>query len=174
MADGKHSFCHFYLPSLQLGMIFASLKTMKRTIKYFSIITIVFVLSGFDKRQTDVPWDATNIVMPDDLSVKLNDPKAVKPVIICVGPVEKIKTALLMEHPAASLSGIEDLKYALSKFSKKQEIILYCGCCKLKTCPNIKPAFEFLRDNGYTGRKVLYLPNNLDEDWVEKGYPMEK
>src|SRR6185295_13201697 len=131
-------------------------RNMKSMLTPLCVVVLIFALSGFKKQQSPVPWDATNMVMPYDLSVKLNDPKAVKPVIICVGPVEKIKTALLMEHPAASLAGIEDLKYALSKYSKKQEIILYCGCCKLKTCPNIKPAFEYLRDNGYTGRKVLY------------------
>ena len=142
---------------------------------FFSIAVLLTVsLSLFSfKQQSPVPWDATNIVYPYDLALVLKDPASKKPLIICVGPVEKIKTAVLLEHPASTLAGIEDLKYLLTKYPKTKEIILYCGCCKFKTCPNIKPAFEFLRDNNYTGRKVLYLPSNLDDDWKDKGYPME-
>jgi hypothetical protein len=38
----------------------------------------------------------------------------------------------------------------------------------------VKPAYEALRDLGLTKLKVLYIPNNLGTDWVNKGYPIEK
>jgi hypothetical protein len=138
-----------------------------------SVLVAALMFALFSFQESPVPWDASQMVYPADLAQTLNDANAKKPVIICVGPVEKIKTALQTEHPASSLAGMEDLKYLLTKFSKTQEIILYCGCCKMKTCPNIKPAFEYLRDNGYKNAKVLYLPSNLDDNWKDLGYPME-
>ena len=146
---------------------------MKIPLKILSVLIITSLFSVYAFRQTDVPWDISQLVYPADLAKTLNDASAKKPVIICIGPVELIKTAIKAEHAASTLSGIEDLKYLLTKYSKDKEIILYCGCCKLKTCPNIKPAFEYLKEAGYKNAKVLYLPNNLTDDWTDKGYPME-
>lgn len=144
--------------------------------KQYLLLLLIAIPLGFSftHLQNDVYWDATQLVYPADLAARLNDAAAKKPFIICVGPVEKIKSAVLLEHPASTLAGMEDLKYMLTGHNKKEEIILYCGCCKMKTCPNIKPAFEYMRDNGYTNFKLLYLPSNLSDDWVDKGYPMEK
>ena len=146
---------------------------MKIPLKIFYALIIVSLFSIYAFKQNDVPWDITQLVYPVDLAKTLNDASAKKPAIICVGAVDLIKTAVKTEHPASTLAGIEDLKYLLTKYSKDKEIILYCGCCKLKTCPNIKPAFEYVKENGYKNVKVLYLPKNLSEDWTEKGYPVE-
>jgi thiosulfate/3-mercaptopyruvate sulfurtransferase len=51
---------------------------------------------------------------------------------------------------------------------------LYCGCCPLQRCPNLKPAFLILRDIGFTNLRVLLLPNDFNTDWIEKGYAVEK
>jgi hypothetical protein len=53
-------------------------------------------------------------------------------------------------------------------------VVLYCGCCPLDKCPNLRPAFLALRDAGFARLRVLLLPNNFNADWVEKGYPVEK
>jgi thiosulfate/3-mercaptopyruvate sulfurtransferase len=138
------------------------------------LFALLMLVPFFAFQQEPLPWTENQLVAPADLAKILNDPSAKKPAIICVGPVDLVKTAVLLPHAASTLSGMEDLKYLISKYPKTKEVILYCGCCKLKTCPNIKPAFEYLKANGYVNAKVLNLPANLDEDWKEKGYPMEK
>lgn len=55
-----------------------------------------------------------------------------------------------------------------------REIVLYCGCCPWRDCPNIRPAFRVFRELGFTRVKVLYLPASFAQDWVEKGFPVEK
>lgn len=146
---------------------------MKVSLKIVPILICTVLFSVYAFKQSDVPWDITQLVYPADLVKTLNDPAAKKPAIICVGAVDLIKGAVKTEHAASTLAGIEDLKYILSKYGKDKEIIIYCGCCKLKTCPNIKPAFEYAIEVGYKNAKVLYLPKNLSEDWTELGYPME-
>jgi hypothetical protein len=51
---------------------------------------------------------------------------------------------------------------------------VYCGCCPLEHCPNLRPAFEALRAMGFTHLRALLLPTNFYTDWVKPGYPVEK
>jgi len=139
-----------------------------------SLIICAMLFSLYAFKQTDVPWDITQLVYPADLAKTLNDPAVKKPVIICVGPVDLIKGAVKTSEATSTLKGMEDFKYLVSKHAKDKEIIVYCGCCKFKTCPNIKPPFEYLEEAGYKNAKVLYLPTDLSADWIEKGYPLEE
>jgi hypothetical protein len=75
---------------------------------------------------------------------------------------------------AGSPAGITALQDRLSKLSKDQLIVIYCGCCPWVRCPNIRPAYEQLHAMGFTRVKVLYVENNFGKDWVDKGYPSEK
>jgi len=52
--------------------------------------------------------------------------------------------------------------------------VIYCGCCPLERCPNIRPAFVALRQMGFTNVRVLLLPNSFEADWAGKGLPYEK
>lgn len=70
--------------------------------------------------------------------------------------------------------GIEALKKAVSGLPKDKKILLYCGCCPWEVCPNIRPAFEALKDLGFSDAKLLYLPHDFAQDWIHKGYPTEK
>ncbi len=38
----------------------------------------------------------------------------------------------------------------------------------------VKPAYAALHNLGFTKLKVLYIPDNLETDWVNEGYPVEK
>jgi rhodanese-related sulfurtransferase len=71
-------------------------------------------------------------------------------------------------------SGLQQLQSTVATLSKKEAIVLYCGCCPWNRCPNLGPAFKQLQDMGFTNVKVLYLANNLGTDWVAKGYPVEQ
>jgi thiosulfate/3-mercaptopyruvate sulfurtransferase len=75
---------------------------------------------------------------------------------------------------AGSASGIAALRDRLSKLSKDQLILIYCGCCPWGRCPNIRPAYEQLHAMGFTRVRALYVEDNFGKDWVDKGYPTDK
>lgn len=76
--------------------------------------------------------------------------------------------------PGSSEKGIADLKEYAESLPKDSNVVLYCGCCPLEKCPNLRPAFTALHDKGFTHVRVLILPTSFAADWVEKGYPIEK
>jgi hypothetical protein len=51
--------------------------------------------------------------------------------------------------------------------------VIYCGCCPMLKCPNIRPAYSTLKELGFTHIRVLSLPTNLHTDWVSKDYPSD-
>jgi hypothetical protein len=56
---------------------------------------------------------------------------------------------------------------------KDADIVLYCGCCPMVKCPNIRPAYRALREMGFQHVRVLNIATNMHEDWFGKGYPSE-
>jgi hypothetical protein len=34
-------------------------------------------------------------------------------------------------------------------------VVIYCGCCPLDKCPNVRPAFTLLKTMGFTNLHVL-------------------
>jgi thiosulfate/3-mercaptopyruvate sulfurtransferase len=76
--------------------------------------------------------------------------------------------------PGSQPNGLMLLKKLAAPLNKNQAIVIYCGCCPWGRCPNIGPAFKQLRDLGFTNVKALYLANNFGDDWMAKGYPVER
>lgn len=118
------------------------------------------------------PWPATAMMEPAVLAKALKTSH-----VICVAFPVLYKTKHIpgaaFAGPGAKAEGIEALKKAVSKFKKDDEIVLYCGCCPMDHCPNIRPAFKALADMGYTKVRVLNIPTNMHTDWTSKGYPGE-
>ncbi len=75
--------------------------------------------------------------------------------------------------PTSKPEGIAALKTAFSQLPKNASIVIYCGCCPMDHCPNIRPAYQTLKDLGYRNIHVLDLPTNFHTDWTAKGYPVE-
>ena len=75
--------------------------------------------------------------------------------------------------PGSSEQGIAELKKYGASLPKDSSIVLYCGCCPLEKCPNLRPAFSAMKDFGFARLRVLLLPTNFNTDWVEKGYPVQ-
>jgi thiosulfate/3-mercaptopyruvate sulfurtransferase len=75
--------------------------------------------------------------------------------------------------PTSKPEGIEALKKAVANLPKDADIVIYCGCCPMVKCPNIRPAYRTLKELGFTRVRVLSLATNLHEDWVSKNYPSE-
>jgi len=133
--------------------------------------------SGYLKPQENQvdPWTAQQFMPPDALAKRLA-PGAKPPVIISVAfPVlyrnRHIETALFA-GPGRDAEGIAALKAAVKDLPKDTEIVIYCGCCPMDHCPNLRPAFRALKELGYTKIHALNIPTNFNTDWVTKGYPV--
>ena len=124
------------------------------------------------------PWQASQLMTPEDLSATLSKAAADKPLVLYVGfPVlyqgGHIEGAGFA-GPGSKPDGIHKLDQAVKELPRDRRIVLYCGCCPWKDCPNIRPAFQALKDLGFTNVRVLYVTKNLLTDWIDKGFPTQK
>lgn len=118
------------------------------------------------------PWTKTDLMAPETLAGMIKNPKVTKPVIFNIGVVENIKGARNLGG-ASEKENLERFKKALSGIPKASTVVVYCGCCPFDRCPNIRPAFNALKDAGFKNGKLLNLPTNVNTDWISKGYPVE-
>ncbi len=133
-----------------------------------------FYLTGCGKSDTgSEPWTKDQLMEPSELAQKLNDPAAKVPIILDIGSFGGIKNSIRI-GPAREKVNIEKLRQFLSNQAKDADIVIYCGCCPFADCPNIRPAFNVLKEMEFTNAKLLNLPRNLKTDWSDKGYPMGK
>ena len=65
------------------------------------------------------------------------------------------------------------LKKAVAGMAKDSDLVIYCGCCPMDRCPNIRPAWNALKELGFTHVRVLNIPTNMSTDWYQKDYPSE-
>jgi hypothetical protein len=121
------------------------------------------------------PWTADSLIQPEDLAKRLSEPAAKKPVILQIGVQYLYHTAHIagssFAGTASNPEGIEKLKEDARNLPRDAEIVLYCGCCPWNVCPNTRPAFKALQELGFKNLKVLYLAQNLQRDWIQKGFP---
>ena len=122
------------------------------------------------------PWSAQELMQPAELAEKLKGSHA-KLHLICVAfPVlyrQRHIAGAALAGPTSKPEGIADLNAALAKLDKNQMLVLYCGCCPMQKCPNIRPAYSAAKNAGFTNVRVLSLPTNFHTDWVAKGYPTD-
>jgi len=121
------------------------------------------------------PWTAKDTIQIGELSKVVPSDSLT---ILMVGPRvlyngAHIKGAIYA-GPAGKPEGLENLTAAAAASPKGRRIVIYCGCCPMEKCPNIRPAFQKLKDLGYEDVKVLIVPTDLHDDWTAKGYPVEK
>lgn len=134
------------------------------------LIAVIIAFSSFKQAAGDEPWKAGQLMAPADLASIINDPNAPKPFVYSIGPGAIIKNSLEM-GPAKEKKNLLKLKHELSKLSRDAAVVIYCGCCPFKDCPNIRPAFNLLNKMKFTHHKLLNLPKNIKVDWIDKGYP---
>ena len=121
-------------------------------------------------RQTD-PWTPAQLMEPADLAGKLKDIAANPPLIICVGPSGVIKGSV-ETGPAHVTKNLDSLRTLLTGTDRQQEVVIYCGCCPFKNCPNVRPALSLLLSMGFKQPRLLDLSHNIKVDWIDKGYPV--
>lgn len=124
------------------------------------------------------PWDKSQIIMPEDLARLMVAPQGKKPLVVYVGFDFLYRGGHILGAQYVGTGrepkGIEALKKWAQGVARDQEVVIYCGCCPFKDCPNIRPAYEALRQMGLTQIKVLYLEDGFAKNWLNKGYPSEK
>ena len=121
------------------------------------------------------PWPKTDLVEAPALAREIESAKP--PVIIAVAFPELYRSKHILHAvdggTASKPEGIAELKKAVANLSKDADIVVYCGCCPMVKCPNIRPAYRTLKELGFTRVRVLNIPANMHEDWYSKNYPSE-
>ncbi len=125
------------------------------------------------------PWSSSQTVQPADLAKEISaNAKSPKPTIVYVGFRPLYEGAHI---PGASYhgatgkpEGLADLKAFAHSLPRDTNLVIYCGCCPLEKCPNIRAAFTALNDMRFTHLRVLILPDDFNTDWITKGYPVDK
>lgn len=130
-----------------------------------------------ETRASGDPWSAQQLIQPRALADWLASSRP-KPLILYVGFPVLYRGAHIpgaqLAGPCSKPEGLTLLRSAVAPLPKDREIVLYCGCCPFQKCPNIRPAFEELRKEGFSHVHVLDIPTNFHADWVTKNFPVEK
>jgi thiosulfate/3-mercaptopyruvate sulfurtransferase len=118
-------------------------------------------------------------VGPADFAREIaNSTETDKPVVVCTAPAFMYRTGhipgAVLHGPTSSPEGLSDLRSWAQALPRSTNLVIYCGCCPLSQCPNLRPAYAALRDMGFTRLRVLILPDSFGSDWVERGYPVER
>jgi hypothetical protein len=144
---------------------------------FFALIGFVLLFAGTPisgNQLANDPWKPEQLMEPQVLATMISTNKGnALPVILNIGSVNTIKGAV-NTGPASTADGLAELKKQLKNISKDKLVVIYCGCCPLFKCPNVRPAFKLLTTEGYTSIRVLNLKTNLKTDWIDKNYPIDE
>lgn len=123
------------------------------------------------------PWTSAQTVQPGDFAKELASGKS-KPTILFVG-FQRLYSAGHIKgaqyHGSGGRpEGLAEIKKWAEPLPRSTNLVIYCGCCPLDHCPNLRPAFTTLHDMGFTKLRVLILPTSFAVDWADKGLPYDK
>jgi hypothetical protein len=118
------------------------------------------------------PWKNSELIDPAILAASLKTGTE-KTTILNIGVVEDLPGAIHIGG-VSNKQNLEKLREILKGLPKNKPVVIYCGCCPFAKCPNIRPAYNELKNAGFTQIKVLDLPTNLQTNWISKGFPIEK
>jgi thiosulfate/3-mercaptopyruvate sulfurtransferase len=136
------------------------------------VVAFLIVAIAFTASQEE-PWKPKQLLEPSVLADMFKQQDKEIPLIISFGPAGLIKGSV-EAGPAGEKQNLDKLKKIVSNEIKSRSIVIYCGCCPFKHCPNIRPAFSLLNKMGFTNHKLLNLSHNVKADWIDKGYPLSK
>jgi thiosulfate/3-mercaptopyruvate sulfurtransferase len=122
------------------------------------------------------PWSQFDTIEPSELAKTLAD--GIDATITYIGPRVLYRAGHIpgatLHGPTSEAHGLDDLKQWANGLSRSKMLVIYCGCCPIEKCPNVRPAFSALRQMGFTNLRVLMLPTSFEKDWVEKGFAVER
>lgn len=122
------------------------------------------------------PWTSNELIQPQQLAAMLSGPPDSRPRVVCVGFNFLYEAGHIpgsaFYGPAREATGLQGLRAAAKNWPRDKEVVIYCGCCPLKQCPNVRPAFSALKAMGFTRLRLLDLETDFRTDW--KGLPIKK
>lgn len=134
-------------------------------------------IHGQEKKPSD-PWPSSETMQPAQLAKMLTDKYVSLPSVVFVGFRSLYAGGHVPDasfHGTASTEqGLAELKAWAASLPRSTELVIYCGCCPMDKCPNIRPAYTALSGMGFKKVRVLVLPTSFAVDWAEKGYSMQK
>jgi hypothetical protein len=165
-----------------IRMSFLRIRQCKFFVPCGIVVLLVATLSGRalarPSAATEEPWTSAQTVLPATLAAELKEARKSSPLVIYVGVRVLYDGAhipgAVFHGPGSTTEGIANLKAYVKDLPRDSNIVLYCGCCPLEKCPNIRPAFRALREMGFAKLRVLLLPTSFAVDWVGRGYPVQK
>src|SRR5258705_10322445 len=115
------------------------------------------------------PWTKAQTVQPADLEKELDNSKSA-PTVVFVGfkrlySAGHIKGAQY-HGTAGSEEGLKELTTWAAGLPRSTNLVIYCGCCPLERCPNIRPAFKALQGLGVKNLRLLLLPQDFATRWA--------
>lgn len=117
-------------------------------------------------------------IQPAELAGLLAGTTAARPVLIHVGFEPLYRAGAIPRSVYAGAGsrpeGIAGLRQAVAGLPRDTGVVIYCGCCPWRDCPNMRPAQAVLREMGFTNARSLYVAKNLETDWARAGYPLVK
>jgi hypothetical protein len=128
------------------------------------------------------PWSAAQVVQPADFAKELaasaSGPAAAKPTIVYVGFRPLYNGAHIpgasFHGAAGEPEGLADLKAFASHLSHDTNLVIYCGCCPLEKCPNIRAAFTALDGHGLHAASGTDAAQRLQHRLDQQGLPRGK
>jgi len=145
------------------------------------LLIILFGGAGIFLRDTaragTDPWSSSETIRPVDFVKELKETKN-PPTIVFVG-FKRLYSAGHIHgaqyHGTTSTEeGLKELKAWAASLPRSTNLVIYCGCCPMERCPNIRPAYTALHELGFTHVRVLLLPDTFQADWADKGFPYDK
>jgi len=158
---------------------------MKRctAIMFIGVLTGALAANAQFAGRASNPLSATTVpqsrqIQPAELAQMMKAPGSQRPVVFQVGSFVMFQQAHIpgsvYAGPGSQDAGLGLLEKKVASTPRGKLIVIYCGCCPWNKCPNIGPAYEKLRNLGFTNVKALYIAMNFGDDWLAKGYPTEK
>jgi hypothetical protein len=142
---------------------------------YVRILLLAILATLCLSHDAEDPWPKSDLLEPAALAEEIRSIKP--PQVLCVAfPVLYRNKHILHAvdaGPGSKPEGLEALKKAAADLPKNADIVIYCGCCPMVKCPNIRPAYRTLKQMGFTHIRVLNIPTNMHADWYSKDYPTE-
>jgi hypothetical protein len=95
------------------------------------------------------PWARNELIEPSELADLLKSPHSEPTVISVAFPVLYRQRHILhakLAGPGNKPEGIQELRALVAGLPKNADLVLYCGCCPMDRCPNIRPAYQTLKD----------------------------
>jgi thiosulfate/3-mercaptopyruvate sulfurtransferase len=124
------------------------------------------------------PWTIDHVITTRELSEELSNVNSKNLVIYHIGFDFLYNKSHIIGSiyagPASNQDGLAKIRDEVKKIKYDQNIVIYCGCCPWKHCPNIRPAYKTLINLGFKNVNVLFIPDTFEKDWEEKGYAVER